>query len=303
MRAYKPSGKVPIGGFLLLLIATLIGSIVTGLILFAVEYYLNLYLVFVFPILAGFIAAAFMMAAIQVGKIRNRWVPFLLGILGALLLYSTYHFAGYYIGFRGVIQEEVRQELTQEELTELTDEILEDEYGYPGFRGYMEYLTESGMNISRTLSASSSSGIDLVGSGVWIYFGLELLIIMLVMAFATRRRAGQPFDENSEQWYGPPTLLAVADFKGNARKDFTQTWKSGNSAALGRLLTTFDVPYPRAEVYTRMSPAANSTSDVLLLTKFVYRRGRNAQAGWEGMLTVAELDTLKKQMGQAPPLT
>jgi hypothetical protein len=302
MRAYQPSGKVPVGGFLLLLIATIIGSVVAGLIMFAVEYYFNLYLVIFFPIIAGFIAAGAMALAIQVGKIRNRWVPFLVGILGAVLLYGTYHFAGYYIGFRGVIQEETRQELTQDELTELTDEILEEEFGYPGFRGYMEFLVEQGVTINRTINTSGSSGIDLSGSGVWIYFGVELLVIALVMAFSGRGRAGQPFDESSEQWYGPPTFLAVADAKGRARKDFTQTWKSGDIASLGRLLTTFDAPYPRAEVYTRMSPDSNSSSDVLLLTKFVQRRGRNAENGPQGMLTVAELDLLKKQMGQVPPL-
>jgi len=295
MRNYHASGAAPVGGIVMLLILAILGGTVIGGILWAIEHFTNFYLVVLFPLVAGAILGGILSFAVRSSKIRSPIIAGLFGLAAGLIAYGVYHFAGYYVTFRGdvreVFEENGQKAVTDALIDEFTDEILLDEVGTAGFMGYMNLMAREGITINRTVS-SSSSGINLQGTGAWVYWGIEVAAVALIAAFMAGRAAGEPFDENAGVWYGKPQLLAVTDNK--SRKELTNALKNGDFQGAGRLLTTQGLPYPRVEVYTRRSE--DPTADVYVQVNATQRQNRTSVAQ-RGVVSANELAMLERAMG------
>lgn len=294
MQTYRASNRVPFGGFLLMLIVGAIVAVGVGLLLWAVETYVSLYLIILFPLLAGAIVGGVLAWAVRAGKARSPLIVGLVGLAAGVLAYGTYHFAGYYVTFRGDMREAYIENSgrtpTEEQFNRELDELMEDEYGATGFIGYLTIIADEGFSISRTGSSSSGSGLDLQGNIVWGYFALELLVIVGFALFLPARAAGEPFDEDDNVWYGAPTIIGVGS--GKARKDIIQALESGDFQGAGRMLTTQGVNFPRTEVLIRRSPVQNGMpQDVYLTVNQAQRQGRSTVVK-KGVLSPTELDWL-----------
>jgi hypothetical protein len=299
MRKYRASGAAPAGGVLLLLIAAVVSGLLFGGILWAIEHFANLYLVVLFPLVAGALAGGLLSFIVRSSKVRNPLIAMLAGLIAGIIIAGTYHFAGYYITFRGEIrtafEESGEKNVTDAQIDEFTDEILLDEVGDTGFLGYMKLNAREGITVSRvTGSSSSGSGITFQDTGAWIFWGVELLAIVLIAALLARRAAAEPFDERGGAWYGGPRLIGVTDSK--SRKDLQNALKNGDYEAAGRLLTTQQLKYPRIEVFTRRSE--DSMADVFVLVHNVQRQGRSTLSQ-QGVISASELERLQRAMSQA----
>jgi hypothetical protein len=88
---YKPSGKFGSSAPILLLVATLLGAPLIGLLYSFVAQYMNLLLVS--QLVAGALIGGLLALAIKTGKCRNSRMAIACGVVGGLLLFSTYLFA------------------------------------------------------------------------------------------------------------------------------------------------------------------------------------------------------------------
>ena len=297
MRKYRASGAAPAGGVALLLVVALVGGAVIGGTLWAIEHFTNFYLVVLFPLAAGAILGGILALVVRSSKIRSPIIAGLFGLAAGVIAYGVYHFAAYYVTFRG----EVRTALVENgakapsdgDVDELMNLVLRDEVGDTGFMGYMNLMAREGITINRTVS-TSSSGIHLQGTGAWVYWGIDVVAVALIAAFMAGRAAGEPFDENAGMWYGSPQLLGVADNR--PRKELVKALKNGDFQAAGRLLTTQDLKYPRVEVYTRRSQ--DPTADVYVQVNATRRQNRTSVMQ-RGMLSANEFAMLERAMGAA----
>jgi len=183
MRKYHASGVVPAGGGILLVLLAVVSGLIVGGILWAIDNFIHFYLVLAFPLFAGAIAGAVL--ALVVAS----------AVIAALVMYGTYHFAGYYVSFRGEIRnllvERGAKSATEADVDAFADQILQSEVGDTGLLGYLKLNAREGITITRATAVTSETGMTLQGTGVWIYWGVEILLAALMAAIAAGRAAGQ----------------------------------------------------------------------------------------------------------------
>lgn len=300
MQNYRASNRVPFAGFILLVLVGVAVAIGAGLLLWAAENILNIYLIVVFPLAAAAIVGGVLGLVVRAGKVRSPLFATLIGLLAGLLMYGTYQFAGYYITFRNDMRtafiENARRTLNDAALDREIDARLEDEVGTGGFIGFLQLVAREGFSITRSFSSSSSSssGVDLEGTGVWVYWGIELIVIVIITAALARKPATEPFDEDDNVWYGAQELIGVTSSK--ARKPLIDALESGDFRGAGGMLTVEDIKYPRTELYVRRSPVVNAMpQDVFVSVNQAQRRGRTNTVK-TGVITPTELDWLTGAM-------
>ena len=79
MRKYQPSNRVPFASFILLLLIGAVSGAAVGGILWALDNYAGISLVFVFPLVAGAIIGGLLAIGVRPGKVRS---PFVAGMIG-----------------------------------------------------------------------------------------------------------------------------------------------------------------------------------------------------------------------------
>ena len=305
MRKYHASNQAPFGGFLLILLLAILSGLILGGILWAIDDLLHFYLVIVFPLFAGAIAGGVLTLGVRAGKVRSPFIAVLMGLLAGVIMFGVYHYASYYITFRGAVRDQYVQDAgktpTDAQLDQFIDKGLKTETGDTGFVGFLRLIAINGFSItSTTASAPSTTDMELQGNVVWGYWALELLIAVVTAAWIAARAAGQPFDEDANTWYGKPTLLATATMK--SRKPLHNALKDGDFQTAGSLLSPESIKWPRTEVLIRRSAAAGSLSqqDIYLTVNYAQRKGRTVIQR-RGVVSPSELDLLKRAMNQPSP--
>ncbi len=301
MRTYRASGKAPVTGFILLLLLTVIAGVGVGLLLFAIDWYLQFYLVLVFPLIAGILVGGILGLGVKVGRVRSAVIAGLFGLIAGLLTIGTYHFATYYIGFRGEARTALAEEgetPSEADVDAFTDLVLEDEVGEGGFMGYMRLAAREGITITRTASSSTSGGTTFAGDATWIYWGVELLIVVIAAIVAAAGPARQPFDEEAGRWYEKAEWIANGYWQ--SQKELKQALTAGDYRKVGSLLTPHDLRYPRMELHIRRSPD-DGAPDVMVLLQSMQQRNRSSTLV-SGLVSLRELEQIKSAMSAAPPI-
>ncbi len=300
MRSYRPSGAVPGGAFFRLLIIAILSGLILGAILWAVDNYIHFYLVLLFPLVGGGIAGGALAAGVRGGKVRSPLVAGLMGLLAGLIMFGVYHGANYYVTFRSqlrdLIVERTNQTPTDEDLNALEGLLYQDSnIQETGFIGYLKFAADAGFTITSTGSTSSSSPMEIKGTIAFVYWGIEILLACLIAAGLAWSAAKEPFDENTNQWYGPPMVLAQGTTK--SRKALIRALKDGSFREAGALLTKQPLKYPHIEVWVRRSPDS-AAEDVLLMIKHLQRPGRPSNIK-SGMISANELSTMMQAVDAA----
>ena len=304
MQKYRASNRMSFGGFILLLVLAVISAAALGGILFAVDYYLHFYLILIFPMFAGAIAGGLLVRGVYSAKVRSPLIAGLVGLICGVLMFGVYHFASYYVGFRTDMRaayvENVGKQPTDAQFDKALDLLLEDEVGATGIMGYFKLLAKEGITITSTSSyASTSKGETLKDNLVWAYWGVEILLAGLFAAFIAGRAAGEPFNEDANEWYGPAVRFAAAT--GKSRKELVHAFKDGNFEQAGMLLTQQDIKYPRIDVNLRRSKDGGTSQDTFVQLMYSQRRGRSSGLK-SGMISSSEFESLQRGMSQAPSL-
>jgi hypothetical protein len=202
--AHKPASPqramVILIGWALLVI---VWALVVG---FAVGVFSHLiYIVFLIPLVMGINSGKMIVDVIKRAKVRTTARLVFLSVLAAVVMYGTFHYTRY-MGF--VVQ--VSFEMF-EGLSEATDEknlglakgfadyALQEETGYSGFVGYILYRAGEGVSIGRL---TRSSGLNLGPVLTWLYWALELGIILGLTIHKGRKLISKSFCESCGNWYG-----------------------------------------------------------------------------------------------------
>jgi len=132
------------------------------------------YLVIAFPIVMGFVAA--LLAGLTYSR-QLRLITLLVGLVCGLLIYGGYRATRYFIERQNLIDQSMQQYgISAERASRTLDEVLKEETGSDGFIGYVKAMAKEGISI--TSSRSSSSPINLDEKATWIYWGIEILIVV-----------------------------------------------------------------------------------------------------------------------------
>ncbi len=301
MQKYRASGRMSFGGFILLLVLAIISGAALGGIMFAIDHYLHFYLVLMFPMFAGAIAGGLLTRGVYSAKVRSPIVAGIVGLLCGVLMYGVYHAASYYVGFRTEMRnlyiEQVGETPTDAQFDQELDALLKDEVGDTGIVGYFKFIAKQGLSITSTSPSSSSSPMELKDNIVYGYWVVEILLAGLFAAFIAGKAAGEPFNEDTEEWYGPAVLFATATAK--SRKDLVNALKDGNFQQAGMLLTQENIKSPRIDVNIRRSKDGGSSQDTYIQLAYRQRNNR-ASTIKTGMVSASEFESIKRGMAQAP---
>lgn len=305
MAIITPSrSKAPLSSLIILLISAIVIGIIIGLILWALEVYVNVSLVIVFPILAGALAGTILSRITVATKFRSWMLAFLIGILSGVVIYAASHFAMYYITFRGDIRDflvESREDASDETVDLIANDFLQDEVGDTGFIGYMKLAAAEGFSITRNFSSSSSSGIDLQGDAVYIFWIVEAAIAAFMASTLGASKTKEPFDEKTGTWYAPQSELPLGVTTRDAQKEFVRSFKDGDFQRAGGMMTVQldQVPLPRVEVVIQRGN--DPTSDIYATIQTRDKRGQVVK-GYTGYITQSQFDTFSRAMqGQNSP--
>lgn len=297
MNRYRASNRVPFGGLILLLIGAVITAALIGGILFAVSHLI--YLVLLFPLIAGFLGGTIMAAIVRAGKVRSPLIAAFFGLLAGVGIIAVHNFAQYYIDFRNdarnAIVEEAGEDVTQAEVDEFIDFVLEDEVGDTGFIGWLKLTAREGTTITST-RGSSSSPMTLDENATWVYWGIELLLTALICAGVSMSAARQPFNEEAGEWYPPPVRIGSVDWK--SRKEFLNTVKSGDTMQAARMIVPEAAKPPRIDLMAQYTPSAPQ-SDVILTVRDVKlnRRQEAPSDVLKVVLTASEFSAFARSLG------
>jgi uncharacterized membrane protein len=154
---------------LMLPIGLIVCAIIGGIMGFVSYNYFSL--VIAFPAIMGIVAGLMAQKTVYRTDGKHSWWGMLLAILFALFTYGVFRYTEYYLTF--------------------------EDYGtqikaIATFRNYLDWSAAQGISISR--ASSSSSGFDLEGQGVWIFWGVEILI-MLIVAYSSSQYSAPEKEE------------------------------------------------------------------------------------------------------------
>ncbi len=207
MKPYQPSQIVPARGAIILLVTILVGGAVIGALFSLVSSLF--YLIFLFPLLMGVIGGILIAMAVRSGKVRNPLVALVSGLLIGIVIYGSM-WAVNYFQFRNAVKSEIvsRAPTTNPaEVETFIDETLAIATGRSGFLGYVLLTGQEGVSIGRI--GSGRNALNLGPTFSWVYWGLELLLILWLAGTLGRSPAREPFCEACERWYPRPALLGT----------------------------------------------------------------------------------------------
>lgn len=223
------------GGAILLLIASVVGGLAVGALLFLTSKLL--YLIIASIAIAGALAGLILSLIFQWAKIRNVALAWIFGILIGLIMYGTFRYAEY-LDFvqetRRLADEEAGVGVvSDDDLNTFIDEFLLEETGSSGLIGFFRLQAKEGMTIQRTSASASSDGITLNQELTVAYWIIEVLIAVGVPIGMAARQAKQYFCEQSNTWL---KMRGIGVVLKNEQDNFLKLLQSGYFADAGRLI-------------------------------------------------------------------
>lgn len=295
MKPYQPSQIVPAGGALLLVLAILIGGAVIGALVSLISNFV--YLIFVFPLVMGFIGGGVVAIAVRAGKIRNPGVALLGGVLIGLVIYGSMWTVDY-LQFRNAVKSEILKRTPNAGTAEMEtyiDKVLVTETGQPGFLGFVLITDQDGVSIGKV---GSSNPINLGPTFSWVYWVLELLLIIWLAAQGGRTPAREPFCEACGRWYRKPELLGTL---GTSRtKEILGLIEGNQFQRLGEELQS-NPALPNVGVFLATCGEDCANGDSYLVTS---QQNRNSKGGVvskdlvKGLITPFQLQDLRRGIAE-----
>lgn len=205
MKPYKPSNQIDKRGWQWLALTSGVGGVALGGFAFATSFVV--YLIIILPVLLGLVAGLLLREAVYRGKVRNPLIASIFAVLMGTTLYGTMHGANYLL-FRQNATQEISRSLKSGDKSKSNsagmtiDQFLQEKTGVRGFRGFMQYRSQTGIVIKRSLFS-----IPVPPQITWNYWGLEFLITSAIAAGFAFGAAKKPFCESCHSWYSSSDRL------------------------------------------------------------------------------------------------
>jgi hypothetical protein len=293
MKPFQPSGVIPPLGLLLLAAAVLVGGAVIGV---AVSFLSNfVYLILVFPMGMGLAGGALLAAAVRAGKVRSPVAAMVAGVLLALVIYGSLWTTDYLQLRTNEVDSFLAETPTVEraKVEQLFDQFLITETGQSGFLGYVLLQDQAGVSIGRVGSADNNS-FNLGSTFSWVYWALELALILWFCITNGRKPAYEPFCEDCNTWFAKPNLAGTLGV--SRQKEALGLIESSNFLKLGEEMQQ-NPAVPNLGFYLAICPQTCANSEAFFAVRLQKRDSRGNVTTKDiarGMISPIQLADLQK---------
>ena len=256
MEVYQPIRRFSTKYFML---SILIG--VGGIFIVAIGAFLLsniIHFVFLYPFIIAFLIMILSSSMIQKGRILNRRLAFILTLAMGVCVYVLYHYADYiYVRTIAINNWVQKYEITRAEGRVGFNLNLIDLTGTGGFLGFLKYMASEGISFRFWLSiggtaATPTGPLSIVGIGVWIYWLVELAVILTLLVLFTKG-TGQVFSTEYQDWYGNFTQIATVH--GKNMENFLSLIKKGDYSPASKMIDlTNEDQHPQFELSLCKNP-------------------------------------------------
>lgn len=253
---------------LVFVLFSILGGIVVGLTAGSIGAFI--YLVIVFPVIMGFAGGKVITDNAKYMKTTNNFLIALTSVLTAVVLFST----TFYIRFLGLYVTTALNELggmTDQNLKVakvLVDYALEEETGRTGFIGYILFKANQGVSIGRIFR---SNELNLGPIFTWLYWLVELGVIIFITVYTSKEISKKPFCENCNAWYGGKRHIGgvVAAQETNILNSI----KLQDYASVGKSLEE-NPDLPSVELYLQSCMSCKKNDSFLSISRVRREKGR-----------------------------
>ena len=252
-------------GFLSL---SVFGGLITGLAFGAIGSFI--YLIFLFPIIMGFIGGYIITENVKYTKTRNTHFVLLSSVLTVIILYGAFHYMRY-IGLSAITALQVFGDFSDKSLEAgkvVVEYAIEKETGYSGFIGYMLFKAQQGVSIGKIYS---SNKLNLGPVVTWIYWLIEIGVIGFITINVGKQILKKPFCEFCNSWYtekkhigGVPAIKEIEILNLIKQKDF---------ASVGARLEE-NADSPSVELYLQSCTSCDKSNSFLKITLVKFINGK-----------------------------
>ncbi len=210
--SYKQSGKVGSTALPVMLIASVVGALITAAVYFFIAPYFNV--VLITQLYLGAILGAALWIGVKAGKVRSQRYSSFFAVLGTLILFGAYH-AARVQREREATLDFYAPTLAKSTKTSLatTRARLEQKFTYTlATRLYCKDLYTNGVTLQDTDKTNASSTATHLTGMAYVAFllaeiGMTALAAAIVASIATTAR----FSESQNRWYSKKRVFAVSN--------------------------------------------------------------------------------------------
>jgi hypothetical protein len=214
MAQYVPSGRVgPVGIGLTVGLGLIAGVVAAAVFHFVGRFF---YLVLLFPLLWGLGIGMAVAMGVRIGKCRNSVVGLGAGVVAALASFGIFQvFENRHVKttFDEYLAKEAKANIKDADVAAQLDKAYEDylqrEHGGTGFMAQMAVRADIGMNISRRGRSKNDGKPMISGTGMYIYWFVELAIIAGMTGLLSLGATRSAFCEKCEEWYKDAELGGI----------------------------------------------------------------------------------------------
>jgi len=297
MKTYQPSNIAPSQGVAILAASSLVsGAAIGGATAFVSKF---IYFIVLFPIGMGFATGAVLGFAVKKGKIRNPVTALGIGVLGGLVAYGALMY-GQYMNFQDETERIMATEYQitdQQKAREGIETFLKEETGSSGFVGFLKLAAKEGTSISR-----GSSKIKLNETFTYLLWLIELGIVGFLAASIPFGAAGEPFNEESNEWYGDKKLVGSAPAE--SQDELIRLLNMDDMTGAAALLSSQpDLPMPRIDVYAQSCESVPYSDSVIIVSR-VSTNAKKQQESKDllsGLVSASQRSQLVPQIADTAP--
>lgn len=287
MNPYTPKNNLPVKGIFLLVP----GSIILGLVLGVAAYFITrfIYLVVIIPLAIGFVGLVLYDKLLKFVKVRHIALTTLMGLMIGITTAITYYATPYFVERNNFIAEvQEMYGVSASDASHGFNEVLISETGSSGLLGYMKLRANVGDQYTNYIIINSVP-IEMFrftfrSAQAWIYWGLEMLLIALPIAWAGYNRSKNFFNLSANDWYLPlPDQIGSIPIENKAElNSFLLENRLQDVSEL--MVAEGDLQHPTLEIYEQYSK--NRKGDRLLIVEETTRESptkvsRTTIARWE----------------------
>ena len=242
-------------------VLSVLGGMMVGVAVGAIGTFI--YLVIVFPIIIGFLGGYIITENAKYTKARNASLIIITSVLTSFILFGTIFFTRY-VGLQVITAKEVFGGYSDENLKSakvLVEYSLEKDTGYPGFVGYILFKANRGVSIGRI---SRTDALNLGSIFTWLYWLVELGVIVFITIFMSRDISKKRFCEFCNSWY--PGQRHVGGIPAAREFEILNLIKLNDYTGVGHALEE-NTAVPSTEFYVQSCTSCEKNTSFLSVAK------------------------------------
>jgi hypothetical protein len=271
MKLYLAPNRVPILGTILLVG----GSIIIGLLIGAIAYFISnfIYYIFVFSLAVGILTMFAYYKLLQFSKVRHSIIAAFIGLVTGVFVALAFYGTPYLITRNDYINlAKQNNHISTVKASADFNIMLLNETGSSGFWGYLKLRAKEGDKYTNYLMENGlpihEFSFTLKSNWAWLYWFFELVFFSVPTAYIGFEVGTRFFNDAANDWYNPiPREICAMPL--NNKEKLLILLKECKLHEISELsVSEDDITHPKIEIYEQHSN--NKKGDVLLSVKQTY---------------------------------